>query len=180
MTFANRKFYNSSFLRGTNRSTAAFLRPEILDFQQKKLPCSCFITIKYERKKFPQFHIWKQQKQAFASTSGPCGSKSRNRRTGAAGKKPVRKEKKLETTEKSADLTDAHRPKRNSVSGGAHLRFGGNATEFRAERVRQIRKKFRRIRVFFAALPCAVLPLLVDELEARGIIQFPGARLYFK
>ena len=51
-------------------------------------------------------------------------------------KKPVRKEKKLETTEKSVDLTDAFRPKRISAPGGTFVRFRRNATGFRAERIR--------------------------------------------
>ena len=131
-------------------------------------------------KSFHNFISGNSKNRLLQAHPDPVAAKAGTAAQGLPEKKPVRKEKKLETTEKSADLTDAHRPKRNSVSGGAHLRFGGNATEFRAERVRQIRKKFRRIRVFFAALPCAVLPLLVDELEARRIVQFPGARLYFK
>ena len=74
-------------------------------------------------------------------------------------KKLVRKEKKLETTAKSVDLTDAFRPKRMSTPGGTVVRFGGNATEFRAERVGEIKQIFCRNKQKF----CRVSILRIRE-----------------
>ncbi len=52
-----------------------------------------------------------------------------------AKKKPDRTKKKLETTA-------AFRPKRKSAPGGTVVRFGGNATEFRAKRIGEIKQIF--------------------------------------
>ncbi len=65
------------------------------------------------------------------------------------GKKPVRKKKKLETTEFLFDLTAALRPKRKTISGGGLFRFHRNATEFRAKRIREIKRIFLEIKHFF-------------------------------
>ena len=58
----------------------------------------------------------------------------------------VRKEKKLETTEKSVDLPDAFRRKRISAPGGTAVRFRRNATGFRAKRAREIKQIFCRLK----------------------------------
>ena len=70
--------------------------------------------------------------------------------------KPVQKEKKLETTAKSVDLTDAFRPKRSSTPGGTVVRFHRNATKLRAKRIGEIKQifcqnkqKFCRVNIFF-------------------------------
>ncbi len=66
------------------------------------------------------------------------------------GKKPVLKEKKLEMPVSGVELTDAFRPKRISVPPGVQLRFGGNATAHRAERILEINRKFRQFGIFNA------------------------------
>ena len=75
-------------------------------------------------------------------------------------KKLVRKEKKLETTAKSVDLTDAFRPKRESTPAETVVRFRRNAKELRAEYDSENKQKFCHIGIFqrpegFAALSVA-------------------------
>ena len=80
---------------------------------------------------------------------------------GRLSAKKVRAErKKLEMAEFLFDLTDTFRPKRMSAPGGTVIRFHRNATEFRAECVREIKRKFCRVNIFqrpegFAVLTCA-------------------------
>ncbi len=72
-------------------------------------------------------------------------------------KKPVRKEKKLETAEFLVDLAAVLRPKRISAPGETVVRFRRNVDAFRAKRIREIKQKFleikrnfRRISIFSA------------------------------